>query len=78
MAQVNGLYNCAFAAGTMVGPVWAGLVKDHFGWNTMSWSLGLASALMAPFGLFWIGGWIGSKEGRGRKNAVVSMSEEQA
>ncbi|KAH8150061.1 uncharacterized protein LAJ45_05747 [Morchella importuna] len=42
-AQGYGLYNVAWSAGTLVGPLWAGFVKDAAGWGTMTWSLGLLS-----------------------------------
>jgi MFS family permease len=42
-AQAYGLFVMAFAAGTLIGPVWAGYVRDSAGWGTMSWSLGLFS-----------------------------------
>lgn len=46
-AQANGLYNCAFAAGTLIGPSVAGFVKARFGWGAMGLTLGLMSAVMA-------------------------------
>ena len=46
-AQAYGLFNCAFAGGCLVGPIWAGFVKQRAGWGTMSWTLGLLSAVSA-------------------------------
>ncbi len=46
-AQAYGLFNCAFAGGCLVGPIWAGFVEVKAGWGTMAWSLGLLSALSA-------------------------------
>lgn len=46
-AQGYGLYNVAWSAGTLVGPLWAGFVKDAAGWGTMTWSLGLLSFVTA-------------------------------
>ena len=46
-AQAFGLFNSAFAAGTLVGPIWAGFVSEKAGWVTMGWSLGLLSAVSA-------------------------------
>jgi MFS family permease len=55
-AQVFALYNLAFAGGCIVGPLWAGLVVDKAGWGTMSWSIGLLSALTAIPTFIWVGG----------------------
>ena len=52
-AQAYGLFNTAWAAGYLVGPVWAGYVNNTAGWGTMTWSLGVLSALSAiPIVLF--------------------------
>lgn len=34
-AQANGLFNCAWAAGALVGPSLAGYLKEHYGWGVM-------------------------------------------
>ncbi|KAI9703307.1 MAG: hypothetical protein M1836_007873 [Candelina mexicana] len=57
-AQAYGLFNCAFAGGCLVGPIWAGFVEDKAGWGTMAWSLGLLSALSAIPAVIWTGGLI--------------------
>lgn len=57
-AQAYGLFVCAFAAGTMIGPLWSGLVETKAGWGTMSWTLGLFSASGAIPALIWTGGLI--------------------
>ncbi|EHK99975.1 putative Uncharacterized MFS-type transporter C18.02 [Glarea lozoyensis 74030] len=46
-AQAYGLFIAAFAAGTLIGPVWAGYVEDSAGWGTMTWSLALFSLVGA-------------------------------
>jgi MFS family permease len=46
-ALTYGFFSCAFAAGTTIGPLFAGLIKNHAGWGTMSWSLGLMSGVSA-------------------------------
>jgi MFS family permease len=60
-AQGYGLFICAFAGGSLAGPLIAGLIKDRFGWGTMAWVLGLLSGVISPFVLLWLGGWIGKK-----------------
>ncbi|KAF7892198.1 uncharacterized protein EAF01_010278 [Botrytis porri] len=57
-AQAYGLFVTAFAAGTLIGPIWAGYVRDSAGWGTMSLSLGLFSLTGAVPCLIWTGGLI--------------------
>jgi MFS family permease len=42
-AQSYGLFNCAMAGGTLVGPILAGWLKAQFGWIALTWSLGAFS-----------------------------------
>ncbi|EON68984.1 hypothetical protein W97_08242 [Coniosporium apollinis CBS 100218] len=69
-AQAYGLFNMAFAGGCLVGPIWAGLVRERAGWGTMGWSLGALSAVSAVPVAVWVGGFIGGKgervKGRGK------------
>ncbi|KAI4165879.1 MAG: hypothetical protein LQ342_000310 [Letrouitia transgressa] len=70
-AQAYGLFNCAFAGGMLVGPLWAGTVVQREGWAMMCLSLGILSLVSAiPAGLF-IGGWIGK-----RRRAGVEVERE--
>ncbi|RHZ59808.1 MFS transporter [Aspergillus thermomutatus] len=58
MAQAHGLMNCSYAAGSLVGPILGGVVREQFGWPTMSWVLAVFSAVASvPVALF-LGGWI--------------------
>ncbi|CZR63450.1 related to vesicular amine transporter [Phialocephala subalpina] len=57
-AQGFGLFNLAFAIGTLVGPLWAGFVVQDAGWGTMTWTLGLLSGVGAFMTFFWTGGRI--------------------
>ena len=57
-AQAYGLFVMAFAAGTLIGPIWAGYVRDEAGWGTMTWSLGLLSLGGAVPCAIWTGGLI--------------------
>lgn len=43
VAQANGLYSSAFAGGMLLGPIWAGFMKQWYGWETMGWTLGVAT-----------------------------------
>ena len=53
------LFNAAYAAGCLLGPLFAGLICNAVGWQTMTWCLGLLSAVTGVFLLLCLGGWIG-------------------
>jgi MFS family permease len=55
-AQAYARFNVAFALGTLVGPLWGGLIKQRYGWNTMAWTLGLLSGVTAVPCLIWVDG----------------------
>ncbi|KAL6706387.1 hypothetical protein ACN47E_005493 [Coniothyrium glycines] len=57
-AQAYALFNVAFAAGCMIGPLLAGFIRDAQGWATMAWVLGLLSAVSSIPSFMWLGGWI--------------------
>ncbi|KAG9242662.1 MFS transporter-like protein [Calycina marina] len=63
-AQAYGLFIAAFAAGTLIGPLWAGYVRDTAGWATMAWSLSLLSLAAAIPCMIWTGGLITKKNAR--------------
>ncbi|GKZ73187.1 hypothetical protein AnigIFM50267_009864 [Aspergillus niger] len=48
-SQAYGLSNAAFAAGTLVGPLYAGYIRESASWSAMVISLGAFSALMIIF-----------------------------
>jgi MFS family permease len=64
-AQAYGLFVTAWAAGSMFGPLWAGLVQNEAGWATMAWTFGLFSALGALPALIWTGGLITRRNAKG-------------
>ena len=57
------LVNAAYAAGCLIGPIFAGFIRDAAGWQTTTWCLGLLSGVTGVFLLLCLGGWIG-KSGR--------------
>lgn len=69
-AQGFGLFNCAFALGTLIGPLWSGFVVEGAGWGTMGWSLGLLSGVAALATFWWTGGRIALK-GKERSEGIV-------
>ncbi len=71
-ACAYGIFNMAWASGALVGPVWAGYVEAAAGWKTMTWSLGLFSAVSAiPVAMF-TGGFIT------RKKHETALDQEEA
>ena len=56
IAQAYGLLNCAFAAGSMVGPLYAGFIKEWLGWSAMSLIMGIMSSIMLVFVFLVTGG----------------------
>lgn len=48
-SQAYGLLNFASAAGSTIGPLYAGMVRVWLGWRSMSLSMGLLSAVMLVF-----------------------------
>lgn len=81
-AQAYGLFIAAFAAGSLIGPIWAGYIESTAGWGTMAWSLGLLSFSGAVPCLIWTGGFIthrNAKSGDERavgKSALASQQNE--
>ena len=71
-AQGYGLFNTAYALGSLIGPLWAGYVVQSAGWSTMGWSLGLLCGVAGITTFWWTGGRIMLK-GRERQG----MSEMQ-
>lgn len=61
-AQAYGLFDSAYAGGSIVGPLFAGLIKDHAGWGAMGLSLGVLCAVTSVPVLLFMGGWIGDQK----------------
>lgn len=55
-SQAYGLTNAAFAGGALAGPLYAGLLRERFGWAFMSLIMGCISALVLVLCLFVSGG----------------------
>ncbi|KAH8878609.1 MFS general substrate transporter [Thozetella sp. PMI_491] len=65
-AQAYGIFNAVWHIGYVIGPLWAGLVRDLVGWSAMSWSLGLLSGFIALIQILeWKRPWI-SRQQRSR------------
>jgi len=81
--QAYALFIMAWAAGGVVGPLWAGFVEKSSGWGTMAWSLAVLGAAGALPALTWTGGFIGndnakSGDERAKKNAPRVTNEVQS
>ncbi|KAI4129730.1 MAG: hypothetical protein LQ338_002114 [Usnochroma carphineum] len=61
-AQAYGLFNCAFAGGMLIGPLWAGFVVEESGWGTMCLSLGILAVVSAIPAFLFTNGWIGKRK----------------
>jgi hypothetical protein len=60
-AQAYGLFNSAWATGCIVGPIWAGFIQAKAGWGTVTWTLGVLSAVSALPVVVYTGGLISRK-----------------
>ncbi|RMZ27585.1 hypothetical protein D0859_08350 [Hortaea werneckii] len=67
-AQAYSLFNMAWAAGSMVGPLLAGLVKQRAGWGVTTMILGIVSIVTAIPAVIWTGGSIRKELGRKRES----------
>ncbi|KAJ6127387.1 hypothetical protein N7523_002999 [Penicillium sp. IBT 18751x] len=62
-ALAFGLTNMGFSAGNLIGPFFAGFIRQEAGWGPMSWALGLMAVVSAIPILLFMGGWILSEPG---------------
>ncbi|KAK8181296.1 major facilitator superfamily domain-containing protein [Phyllosticta citribraziliensis] len=76
-AQAYGLFNVAWALGALIGPIWAGDVKDDAGWGTVWWSLAVLSVLTAVPVALWCGGWIADERARKREEREQRLLQQQ-
>lgn len=66
-AQGYGLFNTAYAVGSVVGPLWAGYVVQTAGWGTMGWTFGILCGIAGITTFWWAGGRIMLKGGEGQR-----------
>lgn len=64
-AQSYGVFTCAMAVGTTVGPVLAGATKQNFGWTIMTWILAAFSISGAVPAFFFTGRHIADRRSNG-------------
>lgn len=70
MALAYGVLNSAWAAGSIIGPFFAGFIRDDAGWGTMAWALSILTGFTGIPVLMFMGGFIGKKR-------VKKANEEQ-
>ena len=68
-AQGFGLFNFAFAVGTLVGPLWAGFMVRSMNWGTVGWSMAILSGTCCIATLIWTGGRNMAK--RNERNEII-------
>ncbi|GJN80627.1 hypothetical protein PLIIFM63780_004154 [Purpureocillium lilacinum] len=56
IALAYALYNVAYAAGCMIGPLLGGFIRDQHGWPTVGWALAILTFFTGVTQLLWIGG----------------------
>lgn len=76
MATGWSFVNAAYAAGCLVGPLFAGLIRGAAGWQTMTWCLGVLSAVTGIFLLLCLGGWIGNVKAKTMLERVPRSEDE--
>ena len=74
-AQGYGLFNMAFAGGSMAGPLLAGLLRERAGWGTTALVLGCLSAFSAIPTLIWGGGSIFRARRAKKEKQEIGLAE---
>ncbi|KAJ5497497.1 hypothetical protein N7463_009484 [Penicillium fimorum] len=74
MALAFGLSNMGFAAGSLIGPFFAGFIRQQAGWGAMGWALGLVTGISSIPILLFVGGWILRKPVKSENEGQVTDS----
>ena len=72
MAQAYALFNVANAAGSLVGPAWAGALRLSTGWSNMCYSFVALNATSVVLVVLFSGGWIGNISPMGDKRSLMN------
>lgn len=56
IAFAYAMYNVAFSAGALIGPLLGGFVNEHRGWPAVGWSLAIVAGVTAVTSAIWVGG----------------------
>ncbi|KAK9465167.1 major facilitator superfamily domain-containing protein [Lipomyces arxii] len=76
--QAFGLFNFAYSAGSLFGPLQAGFVAEAHGWNTVTWTLGLISAFSAIPAVLFTGGFVFAKKKSSLDGDSNDATEEES
>ncbi|KAJ5356970.1 hypothetical protein N7517_011579 [Penicillium concentricum] len=74
MALAFGLSNMGFASGSLIGPFFAGFIRQEAGWGAMGWALGLITGISSIPILLFVGGWILRKPVKSENEGQVTDS----
>ncbi|EXJ92143.1 hypothetical protein A1O3_00693 [Capronia epimyces CBS 606.96] len=66
--QSYGIFNVAWAGGSLVGPLVSGAVKSAAGWKTMTWTMALWCAVGIPPTIMYSGGMITKRKRHNNHN----------
>ncbi|KAF4983875.1 hypothetical protein FZEAL_816 [Fusarium zealandicum] len=69
IAQAYGLYNIAYAGGSLVGPIMGGMIRDTAGWGTVGWTLGIVVFVSGIPTLLYTGGPLDLAKCRGPRSS---------
>ena len=64
MALAYGVLNSAWAAGSIIGPFFAGFIRDDAGWSTMTWALAILTGVTGVPVLLFLGGHLWRREAK--------------
>lgn len=76
-ATSYGIFNVAWAAGSLVGPLMAAALERNEGWKTMTLVFGVLSAVCAIPVVLWSGGIITRRQAAGRPRGCHSVTEHE-
>ncbi|BCR90257.1 MFS transporter [Aspergillus chevalieri] len=77
MALAYGVLNSAWAAGSIIGPFFAGFIRDDAGWGTMAWALSILTGVTGVPVLMFLGGFIGKKRVKKASNEQEQEWEQE-
>ncbi|KAK7205669.1 MFS transporter-like protein [Myxozyma melibiosi] len=73
--QAFALFNLAYSAGSVFGPLEAGFVADADGFGTMAWSLGIISFVASVLAILFTGGYLFNR--KGDDNVTQQQQQQQ-
>ncbi|EXJ93942.1 hypothetical protein A1O1_02335 [Capronia coronata CBS 617.96] len=68
--QSYGIFNVAWAGGSLIGPLVAGAIRSAAGWKTMTWTMAVWCAVGIPPTILYSGGMLTKRKRRSQSNDV--------